>query len=47
MKRKQYEEKFDVDVFDDPTTGQTKVQDRVKDEVHLYYIDLLLGNLIG
>ena len=33
MKRKQYEEKFDVDVMDDPATGQTKVQDRIKDEV--------------
>ena len=33
MKRKQYEEKFDVDVTDDPATGLTKVNDRVKDEV--------------
>ena len=33
MKRKQYEEKFDVDVTDDPITGETKVQDRIKDEV--------------
>merc|ERR1712150_289754 len=35
MKRKQYEDKFDVDVTDDPTTGTTKVTDRVKDEVDL------------
>lgn len=35
MKRKQYEEKFDVDVIDDPTTGKTKVQDRVKDEIDM------------
>jgi len=35
MKRKQYEEKFDVDVTDDPSTGKTNVQDREKDEVEL------------
>ena len=33
LKRKQYEEKFDVDVTDDPKTGETKVKDRAKDEV--------------
>ena len=33
MKRKQYEEKFDVDVTDDPSSGKTSVQDREKDEV--------------
>ena len=33
LKRKQYEEKFDVDVTDDPITGETKVKDRAKDEV--------------
>ena len=33
MKRKNYEEKFDVDVTDDPSTGTTRVQDREKDEV--------------
>merc|ERR1719361_2938757 len=35
MKRKNYEEKFDVDVTDDPSTGTTRVQDREKDEVEL------------
>ena len=35
MKRKQYEEKFDVDVTDDPSTGKTNVQDREKDEVSI------------
>ena len=35
MKRKEYEEKFDVDVMDDPETGETKVKDRTKDEVKL------------
>ena len=33
LKRKQYEDKYDVDVIDDPETGQTKIQDRTKDEV--------------
>lgn len=33
MKRKKYEEKFDVDVTDDPITGKTNVHDREKDEV--------------
>ena len=33
MKRKEYEEKFDVDVMDDPATGLTEVKDREKDEV--------------
>ena len=35
MKRKNYEEKFDVDVTDDPSTGTTRVQDREKDEVKM------------
>ena len=39
MKRKQYEDKFDVDVTDDPTTGTTKVTDRVKDEVFTKFFD--------
>ena len=33
LKRKEYEQKYDVDVFDDPETGETKVVDREKDEV--------------
>ena len=35
MKRKKYEEKFDVDVTDDPSTGTTNVKDREKDEVSM------------
>lgn len=35
LKRKTYEEKFDVDVTDDPITGETKVKDRAKDEIDL------------
>ena len=33
LQRKKYEDKYDVDVFDDPQTGQTSVKDRQKDEV--------------
>ena len=33
MQRKKYEDKYDVDVFDDPQTGETSVKDRQKDEV--------------
>ena len=35
LKRKEYERKYDVDVFDDPETGETKVVDREKDEVRM------------
>ena len=33
LQRKKYEDKYDVDVFDDPQTGETSVKDRQKDEV--------------
>ncbi|XP_059096734.1 coiled-coil domain-containing protein 137-like [Tigriopus californicus] len=33
LKRKDYEKKFDVEVHDDPETGQTMVQDRPKDDL--------------
>jgi len=35
LQRKKYEEKYDVDVFDNPETGQTDVKDRQKDEIDL------------
>ena len=46
MKRKQYEEKFDVDVTDDPSSGKTSVQDREKDEVSndMNWISRTLGS---
>ena len=40
MKRKKYEEKFDVDVTDDPSTGTTNVKDREKDEVSMHIVKL-------
>ena len=43
MKRKKYEEKFDVDVTDDPSTGTTNVKDREKDEVSML-MDKLKNN---
>jgi len=35
LQRKKYEDKYDVDVFDDPQTGETSVKDRQKDEIDL------------
>ena len=35
LQRKKYEDKYDVDVFDDPQTGETSVKDRQKDEVNI------------
>ena len=35
MRRKKYEDKYDVDVVDDPQMGETSVKDRQKDEVNI------------
>jgi len=35
LQRKKYEDKYDVDVFDNPETGLTDVKDRQKDEINL------------
>jgi len=35
LERKKYEDKYDVDVVDNPETGQTTVKDREKDELDL------------